>query len=163
MRRALLVGLLLLAGCDVGAPTVPQLAPLPGAKLTASFGPRARDPVSGRAVVGLHHDGYDLAARMGAPIRASRTGQVTFAGMAGGYGKLVVLRHPGGWETRYGHASRLAVKVGAQVRAGQVIAFVGSTGHSTGPHLHYELRLRGVAVDPQLPARRAARKAPRSS
>lgn len=144
-----LLVLSLLAGCDEG-PTVPQVNPLPGARLTSDFGARDRDPVTGKALVDGHHDGYDLAAPMGSPIRASKTGKVTFAGSRGGYGNAVILDHPEGWTTLYGHASRLAVKVGQAVNAGQVIAYVGSTGHSTGPHLHYELRRYGQAVDPKL-------------
>ncbi|MNX62150.1 Murein DD-endopeptidase MepM [compost metagenome] len=150
-RRFLPLALLvvLLAGCDDG-PTVPQVNPLPGARLTSDFGVRAKDPVTGKALVDGHHDGYDLAAPMGSPIRAAKTGTVTFVGPRGGYGNAVVLAHPEGWTTLYGHASRLAVKVGQVVKAGEVIAYVGSTGHSTGPHLHYELRRNGQAVDPKL-------------
>ncbi|HEY9900042.1 MAG TPA: M23 family metallopeptidase [Pantanalinema sp.] len=167
-----LVVMALLAGCDDG-PTVPQINPLPGARLTSDFGQRARDPVTGKALVDGHHDGYDLAAPMGSPIRAAKAGKVTFAGVRGGYGNAVILAHPGGWTTVYGHASRLAVKVGQAIDAGQVIAYVGSTGHSTGPHLHYELRRDGLAVDPKLavaaalqpavrPAKAAAKQAPAS-
>ncbi|HEY9856758.1 MAG TPA: M23 family metallopeptidase, partial [Stenomitos sp.] len=147
---ALLGALLLTACADNPTATVPQVNPLPGAKLTSAFGPRTTDPVTGKALVDGHHDGYDLAAAMGTPIRAAKTGTVTFAGNRGGYGNAIILTHAGGWSTLYGHASRLAVKEGQTVQAGQVIAYVGSTGHSTGPHLHYELRRNGVAVDPAL-------------
>jgi murein DD-endopeptidase MepM/ murein hydrolase activator NlpD len=150
MRRgAVLLGVLLLAACSE-APTVPQLDPLPGARLTSAFGPRDRDPVSGETLVDGHHDGYDLAAPLGTPIHASRDGRATFVGVRGGYGNLVILTHPGGWTTLYGHASRFAVRLGQAVRAGQVIAFVGATGHATGPHLHYELRYHDKPVDPAL-------------
>lgn len=157
-RRFLPLALLvaLLAGCDDG-PTVPQVNPLPGARLTSDFGSRAKDPVTGKALVDGHHDGYDLAAPMGSPIRAAKSGKVTFVGPRGGYGNAVVLEHPEGWTTLYGHASRLAVKVGQAVNAGDVIAYVGSTGHSTGPHLHYELRRNGQAVDPKLAVAAALR------
>lgn len=159
-RRVLpwLLVLALVAGCDDG-PTVPQVNPLPGARLTSDFGARAKDPVTGKALVDGHHDGYDLAAPMGSPIRASKAGRVTFAGARGGYGQAVILSHEGGWTTVYGHASRLAVKVGQEIAAGQVIAYVGSTGHSTGPHLHYELRRDGQAVDPRLAVAAALRPA----
>lgn len=159
--RARLLGVLLtlgLFGCE-STPTVPQLNPLTGARLTSTFGVRSNDPVTGKALVDGHHDGYDLAAALGSPIRATKTGRVSFAGSQGGYGKLIVLEHPEGWSTYYGHASQLAVKEGQTVQAGQVVAYVGSTGHSTGPHLHYELRHHGVAVDPQLAIQSVASKA----
>lgn len=151
MRRHWPLGLtlVLLAGC-ADAPTVPQVHPLPEGRLSSDYGVRSVDPVSGSATPNGHHDGYDLAAAMGTPIRASKAGKVTFAGRKGGYGNAVILAHPGGWSTLYGHASRLAVDVGQEVNAGQVVAYVGSTGHSTGPHLHYELRLNGKPVDPGL-------------
>lgn len=152
----LALAVVLLAGCDDG-PTVPQINPLPGARLTSDFGARDRDPVTGKTLVDGHHDGYDLAAPMGSPIRASKTGKVTFAGARGGYGNAVILEHADGYTTLYGHASRLAVKVGQAISAGQVIAYVGSTGHSTGPHLHYELRRYGLAVDPKLAVAAALR------
>lgn len=153
MRRfalALLGAVLLTACSESPTSVVPQVNPLPGAKLTSAFGPRSTDPVTGKALIDGHHDGYDLAAAAGTAIRASKAGTVTFAGPKGGYGNAVMLSHAGGWSSLYGHASRLAVKQGQAVRAGQVIAYVGSTGHSTGPHLHYELRRNGVAVDPAL-------------
>jgi len=151
MRRARPLGLalLLLAGC-AEAPTIPQVNPLPEGRLSSDFGVRAVDPVTGEAKAGGHHNGYDLAAAMGTPIRASKAGKVSFAGRKGGYGNAVILTHSGGWTTLYGHASRLAVEVGQEVEAGQVVAYVGSTGHSTGPHLHYELRYHGKPVDPGL-------------
>lgn len=148
-----------LGGCE-STPTVPQLDPLPGARLTSTFGVRTHDPVTGKALIDGHHDGCDLAAAHGSPIRATKTGKVSFAGSQGGYGKLVVLDHPAGWSTYYGHASKLAVKEGMTIQAGQVIAYVGSTGHSTGPHLHYELRHHGIAVDPQLAFSPPAKAAP---
>lgn len=146
-----LLGAVLLTACSE-SPTsvVPQAHPLPGAKLTSAFGPRSHDPLTGKTLVDGHHDGYDLAAASGTAIRAAKAGRVAFAGAKGGYGRSIVLAHAGGWSTLYGHASRLAVKEGQKVRAGQVIAYVGSTGRSTGPHLHYELRRNGVAVDPAL-------------
>lgn len=143
------IGLLLSAGCtDAPTSPVPQLDPLPGARLTSAFGARSHDPVTGKRLVDGHHDGYDLAAPRGTPIHAAKAGRVVFAGIKGGYGNAVILAHALGWSTLYGHASKLLVKPGQRVKAGQVIAYVGSTGHSTGPHLHYELRRYGVAVDP---------------
>lgn len=149
MRRLWPLGLTLalLAGC-ADAPTVPQVHPLPEGRLSSDYGVRTVDPVTGAATPNGHHDGYDLAAAAGTPIRASKAGKVVFAGRKGGYGNTVILAHSGGWSTLYGHASRLAVKVGQVVEAGDVIAYVGSTGHSTGPHLHYELRKNGKPVDP---------------
>lgn len=149
MRRLWPLGLavLFLAGC-ADAPTIPQVNPLPEGRLSSDYGVRSVDPVTGEAKANGHHNGYDLAAAMGTPIRASKAGKVTFAGRKGGYGNAVILDHPGGWSTLYGHASRLAVDLGQEVQAGQVVAYVGSTGHSTGPHLHYELRYQGKPVDP---------------
>ena len=86
---------------------------------------------------------------MGDPVRAGASGCVTFAGRnSGGYGKLVVLQHGLGMTSWYAHLSRIGVRRGACVAAGALIGRVGSTGESTGPHLHFELRLRGAAVDP---------------
>ena len=94
------------------------------------------------------HQGIDIAADMGAPIVATADGVVTAAGWNGGYGNMVDVDHGGGIVTRYGHASALAVTVGQQVRRGEVIAYVGSTGRSTGPHVHYEVRVDGQPVNP---------------
>ena len=94
------------------------------------------------------HAGIDLAAPSGSPIRAASDGVVTSAGWNGGYGLLVSLGHAGNRETRYGHLSRLAVRAGQSVKQGEVIGYVGSTGRATGPHLHYELRINGLAVAP---------------
>ena len=94
------------------------------------------------------HQGIDIAAEMGTPIVATADGVVTAAGWNGGYGNMVDVDHGGGIVTRYGHASALAVTVGQQVRRGEVIAYVGSTGRSTGPHVHYEVRVNGAPVNP---------------
>ena len=94
------------------------------------------------------HQGIDIAAEMGTPIVAAADGVVTAAGWNGGYGNMVDVDHGSGVVTRYGHASAVAVTVGQQVRRGQVIAYVGSTGRSTGPHLHYEVRVGGQPVNP---------------
>jgi murein DD-endopeptidase MepM/ murein hydrolase activator NlpD len=103
------------------------------------FGPRGS----------FFHPGLDLLASKGDPVHAGAAGCVEFAGRSvGGYGKLVILRHGLGMTSWYAHLSRIAVRRGACVAAGARIGAVGSTGESTGPHLHFELRLRGAAVDP---------------
>jgi murein DD-endopeptidase MepM/ murein hydrolase activator NlpD len=148
--RLLAAGLaaLLLAGCGgSGNPLIPQLRPVMGGAITSGFGLRENHPIRGY-VPGLHHDGYDFAVASGSPVRAAMSGTVSFAGWRGGYGNAVVLTHEGGYTTLYGHASELKVQEGQHVSQGDVIALVGSTGLSTGPHLHYELRKDGVAIDP---------------
>jgi len=97
---------------------------------------------------GRMHEGIDLGAAYGTPIAAAAGGTVIYAGWLGGYGNLTVIDHGGGLATAYGHQSSIAVSDGEQVAQGQTIGYVGSTGHSTGPHLHFEVRVNGVAVDP---------------
>ena len=94
------------------------------------------------------HRGHRFPARHGTPIYAVTDGTVTFAGRHGGYGNFVRIQHGGGLATGYAHMSRIAVRSGQQVRRGQVIGYVGSTGLSTGPHLHYEMYRNGQTVDP---------------
>jgi murein DD-endopeptidase MepM/ murein hydrolase activator NlpD len=94
------------------------------------------------------HKGLDIAAPTGAPVKAVAPGKVVFSSQAGGYGNLVVIDHGNGFTTRYAHNRTLLVSVGDTVRAGQEIAHVGSTGRSTGPHLHFEVLRNGYAVDP---------------
>lgn len=143
----LITGLvLLLGGCGTN-PAVPQVRPVEGGWISSAFGSREDHPVLG-LIAGRVHAGYDFAVAAGTPIRASMAGEVTFAGWDGGYGKLLVIEHAGGWTTRYGHAQELLAGPGDRVRAGDVVGLVGSTGLSTGPHLHYELRHHGTAVDP---------------
>ena len=107
--------------------------------ITSRFGTRSR---------GLH-TGLDIANSKGTPIKAAATGVVTYAGYKGSYGYLVVVSHGNGIETYYAHCSRLYVSAGDTVSQGAVIAAVGSTGNSTGPHLHLEIRVNGVAKNPQ--------------
>jgi murein DD-endopeptidase MepM/ murein hydrolase activator NlpD len=97
---------------------------------------------------GRMHEGIDLGAAYGTPIAAAGSGTVIYAGWLGGYGNLTVIDHGGGLATAYGHQSQIGVSVGQQVGRGEVIGYVGSTGHSTGPHLHFEVRVNGQAVDP---------------
>lgn len=108
------------------------------------FGPR-RHPISGSPQM---HSGTDLVAPYGTPILAARAGVVAFSGIRGEYGKLVILRHDGGYETYYGHATELFVREGESVVAGQVIARVGMTGGATAPHLHFEVRHGGSPRNP---------------
>ena len=113
-------------------------------RLTSGFGPRVH-PIHGHQR--LHH-GIDVAARPGTPIRAMEAGTVIHSGWHGGHGKAVVVRHANGVETLYAHASRTLVRVGDRVSAETPLALVGSTGKSTGPHLHFEVRVQGNPVDP---------------
>ena len=110
--------------------------------ITSRFG-----AVSSRRV--SRHTGLDIAASTGTKIKACAGGTVTFSGYKGSYGYMVVVNHGNGVETYYGHCSKLYVKAGQQVNQGDVIAAVGNTGNSTGPHLHLEIRLNGVAYNPQ--------------
>lgn len=95
------------------------------------------------------HTGLDIANSTGTPIVAAASGQVTFSGYKGSYGNMIVISHGNGVQTYYGHCSKLYVSAGAQVSQGQTIGSVGSTGNSTGPHLHLEVRVNGVAYNPQ--------------
>jgi murein DD-endopeptidase MepM/ murein hydrolase activator NlpD len=113
-------------------------------RLSSAFGLRA-DPITGEE---RHHNGLDIAAPEGTPIQSIEDGVVTFAGERGSYGNLVVVQHSDGRESRYAHCSEMWVEPGARVRAGEDIAAVGSTGRSTGPHLHIELLENGVHVNP---------------
>lgn len=114
-------------------------------RVTSSFGMRMH-PLLGSLRM---HKGIDIGARYGSPIYAATDGVVAYAGWKGGYGNFVQLDHAGGVESAYGHMSRIAVRPGTRVARGQVIGFVGSTGRSTGPHLHWEVMRRGQAVDPR--------------
>jgi murein DD-endopeptidase MepM/ murein hydrolase activator NlpD len=113
-------------------------------RVSSGFGERFHPILGYRRM----HDGVDLAAPYGTPVVAAVDGRVVTAGWHGGYGREVKLSSTGGIETIYGHMSRLAVAAGASVRRGQVIGYVGSTGLSTGPHLHYEVHVGGKLVNP---------------
>src|SRR5258705_719393 len=125
---------------------VPYRKPVIGeVEFTSGFGVRS-DPFLGRPAM---HTGLDFRAAMGDPVRATANGKVVSSGWAGGYGRMIEIDHGNGLSTRYGHLSEIGVKVGDPIKIGQVIGAVGSTGRSTGPHLHYETRIDGYAVDPQ--------------
>jgi murein DD-endopeptidase MepM/ murein hydrolase activator NlpD len=126
--------------------SVPIRKPLPGdVELTSGFGVRL-DPFLHSPAM---HTGVDFRGEEGEPIRATGAGIVTHAGWSGGYGKMVEIEHGNGFSTRYGHLSAIEVQVGESVRVGHIVGRLGSTGRSTGPHLHYETRIDGEAVDPQ--------------
>lgn len=126
--------------------TVPIRKPMIGElDSTSGFGMRT-DPFLRAPAM---HTGLDIRADTGEPARATAAGTVTFAGVNGGYGRMVEVDHGNGFATRYAHLSVIDVEVGQAVRIGQTVGRVGSTGRSTGPHLHYETRVDGEAVDPQ--------------
>ena len=126
--------------------SVPIRKPLPGeVELTSGFGVRL-DPFLHSPAM---HTGVDFRGEEGEPVHATAAGVVTHTGWSGGYGKMVEIDHGNGFSTRYGHLSAFDVQVGDTVRIGQVVGRLGSTGRSTGPHLHYETRIDGEAVDPQ--------------
>ncbi len=122
----------------------PSIWPVKG-WITSGFGKRA-SPLSGEP--GYHY-GVDIANEVGSPIRVTADGIVTYAGWESGYGRVVVVEHGYGYSTRYGHNSRIEVKVGQAVKRGDVVGYMGSTGRSTGSHCHYEVRIHGVPVDPE--------------
>jgi len=123
---------------------LPLANPAPGHTVTSPFGVRT-DPILGTAAL---HTGMDFRAPIGMPAKVTAAGVVTRAGWAGGYGRMVEVDHGGGFATRYGHLSEIDVTVGQKLTAGEVIGKTGSSGRSTGPHLHYEVRHDGEAVDP---------------
>jgi murein DD-endopeptidase MepM/ murein hydrolase activator NlpD len=130
---------------DLKSHSVPEGWPLlSGGVVTSSFGYR-RHPITGRRSM---HKGIDIAAKHGSDIVAMADGLVIFSGRKSGYGNIVEVRHANGLETRYAHNHRNLAKEGDLVRKGQVIAKLGSTGRSTGPHVHFEVRRNGEAVNP---------------
>ncbi len=124
--------------------SIPSRAPLAASSTTSSYGMREH-PVLG---VMKQHKGIDLAAPVGTPVYATADGTVERADWFSSYGLYVAIEHGSALETRYAHMSRLAVAAGQRVHKGEVIGYVGSTGRSTGPHLHYEVRVSGTAVNP---------------
>ncbi len=128
------------AAVEVDQWTTPALGPI-----VSAFGHRS-DPFTGEIRM---HQGIDIDAPAGSPIWAVTDGVVTFAGDRGGFGKLVILDHGDGVQTYYAHQQRIDVSVGDEITAGHQLGLVGSTGRSTGPHLHFEIRVDGVPVDPE--------------
>lgn len=124
--------------------SIPSRMPLDGASLTSGFGMRNHPVLGGRR----QHKGIDLSSPIGTPIYATADGVVSRADWFSSYGLYISLDHGASLETRYGHLSRLNVAEGQLVRKGDLIGYVGSTGRSTGPHLHYEVRIAGTAVNP---------------
>jgi len=123
--------------------STPSLWPAKG-WLSSSFGYR-NSPFTGKKEF---HKGIDISTRTGAPIVASADGVVSFTGWDGGYGRVVVIKHGQGFKTKYAHLKKSIVKTGQHVKRGETVGLVGSSGRSTGPHLHYEVHLNGVAVNP---------------
>ena len=134
----------MISGASGSGPTVGWIDPASG-PIVSRFGMRS-DPFTGQPRM---HNGIDIDAPMGAPILATEAGTVTFAGERGGFGQLVIVDHGNGVETYYAHQSRIDVAVGDPVLAGQQLGAIGSTGRSTGPHLHFEVRIDGTPVDPE--------------
>ena len=124
--------------------TTPSIWPVDG-RLTDSFGDR-RNPFGGYS--SEFHAGQDIATIFGTPVAATANGVVTFAGCQNGYGQVVVIDHGNGLTTRYGHLSRIDVTMGQTITRGEQVGRVGSSGRSTGPHLHYEIRINDEPVDP---------------
>ena len=124
--------------------SIPSRMPVEGVRLTSDFGMRYHPVLGGRR----GHKGVDLAGPVGTPVHATADAVVGKAEWFSSYGLYVALEHGGDIQTRYGHMSRLNVYAGQRIRKGDIIGYVGSTGRSTGPHLHYEVRIAGVAVNP---------------
>ena len=115
-------------------------------RITSTFGHR-ENPFGGMNVE--THKGLDIAGPLGSPVKAMAMGTVEFAGPRGGFGNCIMIKHANGFETLYGHLSKILVRVGDKVQIGQTIGKVGSTGRSTGPHLHYEIHKNGQKINPQ--------------
>jgi murein DD-endopeptidase MepM/ murein hydrolase activator NlpD len=127
----------------LGGVNSPSLWPVDG-RVTSSFGER-EDPFNGE---GAFHAGIDISASYGEPIHATADGIIEFAALSAGYGREVVIDHGSGIKTLYGHMSGFAVTAGDSVHRGQVIGYIGLSGRSTGPHVHYEVRIRNIPVNP---------------
>ncbi|MEE4537828.1 MAG: peptidoglycan DD-metalloendopeptidase family protein [Erythrobacter sp.] len=134
-----------MAALERALDAVPQVVPAADHRITSSYGFR-RDPFNGR---GAMHKGIDFKGKTGSPIYAAAQGRVTFTGRRGGYGKTVEITHANGVMTRYAHLNRIDVKRGERIAAGATLGGLGSTGRSTGPHLHFEVRINGRAVNPR--------------
>jgi len=130
---------------NLQAEVMPAGRPISRGWLSSYFGIRT-DPFNGRRV---HHSGVDFAGKMGSDVVSVAAGVVTYSGKRSGYGRLVEINHGNGYSTRYGHSSELLVKVGDTVKKGQVVAKMGTSGRSTGPHVHFEVLLNGRAVNPK--------------
>ena len=124
---------------------VPQVVPAGNQRITSRFGYR-RDPFTGRSAM---HNGIDFRGAMGSAVFAAARGEVTFAGRKRGFGNVVEISHGNGMMTRYAHLSRIDVSAGQSIEAGETLGGLGSTGRSTGPHLHFEVRINGRAVNPR--------------
>ena len=125
------------------ANSAPNLWPVDG-RVTASFGERI-DPFNGE---GAFHSGVDIGSSYGAPVIAPADGMVTYSEQMGGYGKAIMIDHGNGISTRFGHLSGFAVTAGQRVHRGDIVGYVGTSGRSTGPHLHYEVRINDTPVNP---------------
>lgn len=123
---------------------LPTLRPVDSGYFSSGFGVR-HDPFTKKAT---HHDGLDISAPRGTPVQSTAAGTVIYAGRYYNYGQFIVVDHGGGYQTAYGHLHKISVRKGQKVTKGTVIGQVGSTGRSTAPHLHYEVRVNGVAVNP---------------
>jgi murein DD-endopeptidase MepM/ murein hydrolase activator NlpD len=144
LTRAFETGLSPLSGDNwLDLADAPSLWPVVG-PITSSFGER-QDPFNGE---GAFHAGIDISTTFGQAVRAAADGMVLTAGLANGYGREVMVDHGHGIQTVYGHLSGFAVSTGEQVKRGQIIGYVGTSGRSTGPHLHYEVRIRNTPVNP---------------
>lgn len=119
--------------------------PFPG-NITSTFGHR-ENPFGGSNIE--THKGLDIKGPLGSPVKAMAKGVVEFAGLRGGFGNCIMLKHGNGFETLYGHLSKILVHVGQKIDIGQQIGLIGSTGRSTGPHLHYEIHKNGEKIDPK--------------
>ena len=128
-----------------GLTGIPQVMPADISQISSGFGYR-RDPINGAAAM---HAGLDFKGRIGAPIHAAAAGRISFVGQKSGYGNVVEVSHGNGLTTRYAHMSKFKARVGQRVDAGDVIGAIGNTGRSTGPHLHFEVRVNDRAVNPR--------------
>ncbi len=124
--------------------SIPSRTPLDNSHVSSGYGMRTHPVIGGRR----RHNGIDLAAKSGTPIYATADGIVSRANRYGSYGNYIAIEHGGEIQTRYAHLSRIAVNANDMVKKGELIGYVGSTGRSTGPHLHYEVRISGKSVNP---------------